>query len=340
MKAHIIPQSYLKGFVDPETPEGWEPYLHLYDFSIGTWSRRAPAKALRETDYYALPGKEGKEKDALDHGPMGAIEGRAAAIARDKIARELPLTAEEKRDYAEFLALMIGRVPAHRERMDRIITDIATLPTRLAVKYNPELYQRMAEDYERKTGQKAPTAAEWAMLDEGKITIRASQGEQLQGMAGVLDLAPIAISQMRWLFYHAIPPTWFITSDNPVSLRVPDHPEWGIGLARKDIQLTFPVTRSIGLAATWAQDGDAGDSIHIDLPMTVEVTPGVNVTFDDRLVSGANILQVAYATQFIASPTQQFPGAEVLPEKAYLPAFFNDLASGGFDEDHMEEPVE
>jgi hypothetical protein len=42
MKAHIIPQGYLKGFVDPDTPDGQTPFLHLYDFASGSWSRKAP----------------------------------------------------------------------------------------------------------------------------------------------------------------------------------------------------------------------------------------------------------------------------------------------------------
>lgn len=337
MKAHIIPESYLKGFVDPASPSGQEPYLHLYDFAEGAWLRRAPKKALRQTDYYALPGLEGEEKDALDHGPMGAIEGRAAAIVRNKIARRLPLAPEEKREYASFLGLMIGRVPAHRERMDRVIEEMTMLPMRLMAKHNPERYQRMAEAYERTTGLQAPSAAAWALVDEGKIRLRASQGQQLEGMAGVLDVAPVATGRMRWLFYHTLPPKYFITSDNPVSLRVPDHPEWGFGLGRKDIQLSFPVTRNISLLAVWPQDGEAGDVIHLDLPSVVEVAPGTVINVGDEPLNAANTLQIAYATRYLAAPIEQFPCAEMIAHKAELPGFFHDLAVGGFDKEENGE---
>lgn len=337
MKAHIIPESYLKGFTDPDTPAGQEPYLHLYDFAEGAWSSRAPKKALRQTDYYALPRLEGEEKDALDHGPMGAIEGRAAAIVRNKIARKFPLTPEEKRDYAEFIALMIGRVPAHRERMDRIIEEMAMLPMRLIAKHNPERYLQMAEAYGRKTGMQAPSTSDWALVDDGTLRLRASQSQQLQGMAGVLDVAPVAIGKMRWLFYHTLPPKYFITSDNPVSLRVPDHPEWGLGLRRKDIQLTFPVTRSVSLLAAWPQDGEAGEVIHLDLPAIIEVAPGTVVNIDDEPLNAANMLQIAYATRHIAAPARQFPCAEMIDQKADLPAFFHGLAADGFDDEDNEE---
>lgn len=332
MKAHIIPESYLKGFVDPNTPQGHDPSLHLYDFSTQSWKRRAPQKALRQTDYYALPGMEGDEKDALDHGPMGAIEGRAAQLVRTKIEAKSPLSFEEKRDYAEFIGLMMGRVPAHRARMDHLIGEAYAQPWLMMAQYNPERYRRMVEAYERDTGQKAPSLADWRMLEEGKIRFHLSQWDHVQGMAGVLDAVTIPITKMRWVFFHTSPPNWFITSDNPVSLRVPNHPEWGFGLRRKDIQLTFPVTRSIGLLACWGQDTDSGAVTHIDLPAVVETALGETIPIGEEPLRAANLLQIGYCSQYVVAPSGQFPCVEMLDEKAGIPAFFHDLASGAYDD--------
>jgi len=332
MKAHIIPESYLHGFVDPETPAGETPLLHLYDFSTNSWKWKAPGNTLWQTDYYALPGKEGKAKDALDHGPMGAIEGRAAAIVRNKIARKLPLTIEEKREYASFLGLMMGRVPAHRERVDRIIEEFSTQPTRLMAKHNRERFERMSDAFERRTGQKAPTAEQWAMIDEGKISVRATQGQQLQGMAGVMDVVPEALARMRWIFFHSAPPNWFITSDNPVSLQVSSQPELGFGLGRSDIRVSFPVTRNIELIATWPQDGETDNEIHRDLAALAESFPGLALNIGDEPLKAGNALQIGYATQYIAAPARTFLSAEFLDHKSALPSFFHDLAAGGLDD--------
>lgn len=333
MKAHIIPQSYLKGFVDPNTPTRQEPYLHLYDFVEESWSCKAPKSALWQRDYYVLPGKEGDEQDALDHGPMSVIENQAAQLVQRKIVPKLSLTPEEKRDYAEFIGLMLGRVPAHREQMDRMMGDMLSLPWRLMARHNPDRYQRMADVYERDTGHKAPSVADWALFDEGQLTLRASQSDQLQGMAGVLDVASISINRMNWVFFHATPPKWFITSDNPVSLRVPDHPEWGFGLARKDIQLTFPVTRSISLLATWGLVSDAGEIFHIDLPAKIETAQGVTIDVGNEPLKAANMLQIGYCSRYIAAPSIEFPCAELIEHKEDIPAFFDFVATELEDED-------
>jgi hypothetical protein len=215
MKAHIIPQIYLKGFVDPDTPDGQTPFLHLYDFASSSWSRKAPKRTLWQTDFYALSGLEGEEKGALDHGPMSQIEQRAEQLTR------------------KLLAL-----------------------------HHPELYQRMAEVYERKTGRKAPTIDDWTPMEEGGIIVCATQYEYLNGMAGVMDVAPDVLGQMQWTFFHTTAPNWLLTSDNPGSLRVPDHLERGFGLRRKDIQILFPISRTMGLLAVWS----GNDDHHIDLP--------------------------------------------------------------------------
>lgn len=323
MKAHIIPQSYLKGFVDPNSPEGQTPYLHLYDFSESTWSRKAPKRALWQTDFYALPGVGGEEKDALDHGPMSQIEQRAERLTREKFVPRLPLTTDEKREYAEFIALMMGRVPAHRELTDRIINDMATTPMKLLATHHPERYVRMAEAYERETGRKAPTIEEYLQIEEGEIRLRANQYEYLNGMAGVMDVAPDALEQMQWTFFHIAAPNWLVTSDNPVSLRVPDHPELGFGLHRKDIQIMFPITRTMGLLAIWSNDNDH----HIDLPEDGDLGDGNVVAVAKEWASHMNMLQIGHATQQIAAPSQHFPGEEWLDQKAELPQLLHLVAS-------------
>ncbi len=107
-------------------------------------------------------------------------------------------------------------------------------------------------------------------MEEGRITLRATQYEHLNGMAGVMDVAPDVLARMHWTFFHVAAPNWLITSDNPVSLRVPDHPEWGFGLRRKDIQILFPITRTMGLLAVWSENDDH----HIDLPAAGDLGDG------------------------------------------------------------------
>ncbi len=128
------------------------------------------------------------------------------------------------------------------------------------------------------------------------------------------------LTKMQWLFCHTAVPEWLITSDNPVTLRVPSHPEWGYGLARRDIHVQFPASREVCLWAMWGKEPD----MHLDLPAPVEAEDGQR---HELPVSAANILTMAYADKIIISASPKFPGAEMLPHKAGLPAFFNYIAT-------------
>jgi hypothetical protein len=323
VKAHIIPESYLNGFVDPLAPPKHTPFVWLYDFASQEWSRRAPRKVARRANYYALPDKTGKERDELEHELMGGIEGRAAGIVRRKIATMQELTAEEKEWYALFIGLMMARVPAYRERMDRLMRDMLITPVHQLSKHNPQLFDEIMRAYEEQSGNKAPSAADFALVEQGKIKVRASQSQHLVYLSEVMRVALAVISRMRWIFCHAADGHWFITSDNPVSLMVPKRPEWGLGLARRDIQLQFPVTRNIGLWAVWGM----GEDMHLRLPDTIVTADGTLHEVPEELVTTANIQTIAHAQEFIACPAQEFPGAESLEHKEELPGLLYYAAS-------------
>lgn len=54
MKQHYIPQFYLRGFTDPDTPEGYEPCVWVYPLSKRTWRKRGPGNVAAEAEYYTI----------------------------------------------------------------------------------------------------------------------------------------------------------------------------------------------------------------------------------------------------------------------------------------------
>lgn len=322
---HFIPRIYQQGFVDPDTPQGQTPFVHVYNFQAGRWKRRGPRNVAAQQDFYALPGEQREDRYALEHEGLTPVEQEARSIYKHKIARHLALTDEEKGCYAVFVALMMSRVPAFRDRMDQLVAETATMPYQLLRRHNPKLLVRQFRAYERATGHRAPTEADFRLLDEGVIAVRASQGQQLQFMAWWLKETWPALARMRWYFCHATPPARYITSDNPVALRVQHHPEWGYSLYRSDIQVQFPLSSSVGLWACWGP----GPDLHIDLPGRLVTADGQEIEVPTEFVRSANLLTLAHADKEIISANPDFPGADVIPHKADLPAFFHYLAQRG-----------
>ena len=51
---HIIPQCYLKQFVDSKTPSDQEPYVWIFDKENKKGKKKAPKNILSKSDFYTL----------------------------------------------------------------------------------------------------------------------------------------------------------------------------------------------------------------------------------------------------------------------------------------------
>jgi hypothetical protein len=55
---HVIPQCYLKQFVDPNTPADQVPYVWIFERHSKKGKKRAPKNILTETDIYTFRVKD------------------------------------------------------------------------------------------------------------------------------------------------------------------------------------------------------------------------------------------------------------------------------------------
>jgi hypothetical protein len=88
MDAHFVPEFYLKGFTDPDTPAGHKPYLWIYKIDERRWRKRAPKNVATEPDYYTFMDRDGNRQDNVE-GFLADLEGRTATVIRDSILRLL-----------------------------------------------------------------------------------------------------------------------------------------------------------------------------------------------------------------------------------------------------------
>ena len=51
---HYIPQFYLREFTDPETPNGYEPYVWVYEHESKRWKKKSPKNIASKLDFYSF----------------------------------------------------------------------------------------------------------------------------------------------------------------------------------------------------------------------------------------------------------------------------------------------
>jgi hypothetical protein len=120
---HILPEMYLKHFVDPDTPAGMKnPYVWRYDLPEQRWQRKGPeSKIFTSRYYYAFQNKNKQLVNTLEPA-LSAIESSGAILIRKLVTRTL-LTEREQQDFSLFIAQLRFRTPQSRaataSRLDR-----------------------------------------------------------------------------------------------------------------------------------------------------------------------------------------------------------------------------
>ncbi len=293
---HYIPQFYLREFTDPETPNGHEPYVWVYEHESKKWKKKSPKNIASKPDFYSFVDQEDKRRNEIEKG-LSTIEGKTASIYRNKIFTRQQLTIQEKATIAEFIVLMVTRVPSFHNIIDSSVCELTKI---LLEMYNarPEAAKKLKEEYERDIGKKLPDDFDESWFDHSRYKINASKSFILKMMVSLTEIAKI-IFNMTWTFIHTTEKAWFITSDSPFNMRNPksNSPWYGQGLMYQDIEVTIPLSRQICILATWKK----GLWPHIDIPQLV-----VEELNHDRIVA---------SDKFIISSQNDFIGSQYLHVK-------------------------
>jgi hypothetical protein len=116
---HIIPQCYLKQFVDPNTPASQEPYVWIFDRGSRRGKKKAPKNILTETDLYTFNGRDGAKNYALERN-LSQIESDYASVFEKKISRKVPLAPSDHLVLCAFVAAMLQRTIKQKENIESV----------------------------------------------------------------------------------------------------------------------------------------------------------------------------------------------------------------------------
>lgn len=297
MKAHFIPQFYLKGFTDPDTPEGHEPFVWVYDINAKTWERRAPVNVASKPDYYLLPKVHGQADDFLERF-LSRTESLAANILRGRILTKAELTAEDRAGLSVFVSLMMLRVPSVHERIGGFMVEVARRTLEMDREQwirDPESLRKFKERYKQETGKDDLDNLKAEDIDPS-LDIRAKPHVTVAlAMAQVLEVAQV-IGDMNWSFAHSGGNDYFVTSDHPFNMVNPKLRGgfYGPGLMQDDIEVTLPLTRHVALFAGWKEG----------FPPVIEV--------ERKFVSQVNRHSCGNSQEFLYSPKMTFPDSDAI----------------------------
>lgn len=222
---HIIPQCYLKQFVDPNTPVGYEPYVWIFERDTKTGKKKAPKNILAETDFYTLEGGDYSIEKTL-----AQIESEYSVIFEKKIKNKLPLTPYEHTIFCAFVAAMLQRTLKQKEHIENQMDQMIG----------------WAKQLEMVHGAKPKSSIAWeeAKKDAHKISV----------IEMVPDIATI-LSKMNAAFLCTKSKrVSFITSDSPAYLfnsQLQFQRLFAPAFGQKHVEVRMPLSTEISVCFSW-----------------------------------------------------------------------------------------
>jgi hypothetical protein len=242
-KQHYVPEFYLKAWCDPNTPEGYEPYVWVALKDGSDIKPRAPSNIFHETDLYTITA-DGTRNLSIEKS-LSQIEGDFSEIRRNKLEKGLNLNIQDKVIICAFAAAMYARTPASGKRWKPFFNNVATQMTDLMRKMIEWRENATPEQFEAYIPTMSSKNDSIVTLDEIKefedVSVKsliASQFKILTPLFLKLDLAILETSSNPG----------FITSDDPCvwfDPQLPNYPNLaGRALISPTIEVHLPISPS------------------------------------------------------------------------------------------------
>lgn len=263
---HFVPECYLKWFTDPSYTGPHEPQIWQGVLSRNRIKPRPIRKVASTKGFYRLSGGGGQDPDKIEK-LFSNIEDAVAPVLKKLNLSDESLTGQEREDLLFFAATLAVRGPKMRASIDALAIDVLLKINKCNAQMTSEQFQRLveasplgqsvtAEDaQDLQKWMRDPTNFELKMLPENSIDVALKTAKE--------TIYPI-FTKMKWALLCADEPLQFLSSDCPVIWWAPPLEGGGgsgVGLWRKDVEVTFPLGRGRTLLGGWG-----------DLPLVIRVT--------------------------------------------------------------------
>lgn len=255
-KQHWIPQSYLKAWCDPDTPENFEPYVWRFSKDGHTVKHKAPKNIFRENEMYTIHRGNDERDLTLEHGLQG-LEDFFARLHRNKLTNRIELTPEEKVLLLLFVAAMNVRTTSQRDHMQKQWGEPLKMMDSLA-----EQISEMTKEEKAKSATIQPLSSSSYSESLSHEQVRNLATKPLQHTMFTMMMKQTDIlSQMYMAIIGVNISPGFITSDSPCVWFNPEgykRPLFyrSVGLANKKIEITLPVSPKQAILISWNKKYD------------------------------------------------------------------------------------
>jgi Protein of unknown function (DUF4238) len=198
---------------------------------------------------------------------------RPANFVIQKLTTRQPITAGERVQLAYYVAVMMKRIPAHRRRSSEMLRDV--------------LADRVSEVRSHLNALSEQAGADPEILKRRGLELDVVERKfQVQPPPNVLEQnrepwpsqrTLQLLFRMTWRVLIWSGPAYFLTSDNPAFYFR------GLGLARKESELSFPLSTHHLLHGSWQQAGSELVFVGVEQAMVKEINRRV-VSDAERLV--------------------------------------------------------
>lgn len=244
---HIIPQCYLKQFVDPNTPVSYEPYVWIFERDSKVGKKKAPKNILAETDFYTLEGGDYSIEKSL-----AQIESEYSVIFEKKIKNKLPLTPYEHAIFCAFVAAMFQRTTKQKENIEGFVGQLVDWAKQLEMVHGAE--------------PKSSIAWEAAKKDAHKISV-VEMVPEIAKILSKMNIAFLCTKNKR---------VAFITSDSPAYLfnsQLQFQRWFSPAFGQRHVEIRMPLSPEISVCFSWINNlrgylVATEDMVHNDNRMT------------------------------------------------------------------------
>ncbi len=233
MGDHYLPQYYLKGFSQRSGREIW-----AYDKQEGRKFPTQVKSIASETRFYS---------PECEQYLANSIEGPANPVLK-KIRNRGQVTDDDKKILADYMVVMMKRVPQGKKRVKEVaptagekLCQLITQVFSIQACIHPEradFFRRLKADSDEILDRLAQEPPKEVWLN----TIAPEK------TPGVVD----AIRGMTWRFFTVDEKPAFLTCDNPVFYFTSK------GIGRLESEITFPICSHVTLWATWRPELSEG----------------------------------------------------------------------------------
>lgn len=232
-KHHYLPQFYLEGFkISPQ--KGKKPHIWQIE-KVGEQKHYNPA--ITNTgcihDYHSLDHEQEPDHKSIESF-LSTIEAKQAKLVQS-IINSKDIKHSQITELAGLISLMRYRIPAFASYVEishkKIVLDSFKIMYQAGKFPSPPKVMRQMFESKGIDGTLNIEISNWKIVE--KILEVGLSSESIS-----------MLSQLNYQIYSTKEPDIFITSDNPVALFHPNYEDlkpYGVGLAIKGVELTFPL---------------------------------------------------------------------------------------------------